>query len=68
MNTPVAFASLNPCSNGICSLTALLLNFHPVKGRLNPCSNGICSLTVSSQLWTGKRDCVLILVLMEYAL
>ena len=60
--------SLNPCSNGIWSLTH---NFtsgnHYVKASLNPCSNGIWSLTLhSKQHFCTYR--VLILVLMEYGL
>ncbi len=60
--------SLNPCSNGICSLTLILLSrCRPPSQRLNPCSNGICSLT--SWNWrTIRLIRVLILVLMEYAL
>ena len=59
---------LNPCSNGICSLTAN--ERETVFGHicLNPCSNGICSLTLKSTSWTTLLDLVLILVLMEYAL
>ncbi len=39
-------SSLNPCSNGICSLTWKTA-FQPLNNSLslNPCSNGICSLT-----------------------
>ena len=37
-------AGLNPCSNGIWSLTNLVLKLLPLLG-LNPCSNGIWSLT-----------------------
>ena len=36
---------LNPCSNGLCSLTpqgAVNISF---RSSLNPCSNGLCSLT-----------------------
>ena len=36
---------LNPCSNGICSLTRLLSTVLTHQWGLNPCSNGICSLT-----------------------
>ena len=61
--------SLNPCFNGICSLSSfnkqLKEHFY---GSLNPCFNGICSLRcghVSEIQLFGK---VLILVLMEYAL
>ena len=40
-------SGLNPCSNGICSLTSED-GFVRYTGSpsLNPCSNGICSLTV----------------------
>ena len=39
------FNSLNPCSNGICSLIALQYDPERHDGScLNPCSNGICSL------------------------
>ncbi len=37
--------SLNPCSNGICSLTKDNLYKVSFRLSLNPCSNGICSLT-----------------------
>ena len=62
------FAGLNPCSNGICSLTDRITDFEviTIKG-LNPCSNGICSLTIRTEAST-IQDVVLILVLMEYAL
>ena len=37
---------LNPCSNGICSLTnKKKMTTDDWKDSLNPCSNGICSLT-----------------------
>ena len=39
---------LNPCSNGICSLTKKLLWIQHLLRSLNPCSNGICSLTIRS--------------------
>ena len=60
--------SLNPCSNGICSLTNGNIIFQINKSSLNPCSNGICSLTAMDR--DGKNEFieVLILVLMEYAL
>ncbi len=42
---------LNPCSNGICSLTTLDLGGITIKElSLNPCSNGICSLTKADPL------------------
>ena len=60
---------LNPCFNGICSLSfremAIIDNY---AGGLNPCFNGICSLRPYSVIWKEKRTFVLILVLMEYAL
>ena len=37
--------SLNPCSNGICSLTKYQMDDETTFVGLNPCSNGICSLT-----------------------
>ena len=60
---------LNPCSNGICSLTSYTkdANAKRVKG-LNPCSNGICSLTKPRPVYAMLATPVLILVLMEYAL
>ena len=36
---------VNPGSNGICSLTAMMMLTRSRFLRLNPCSNGICSLT-----------------------
>ncbi len=37
--------SLNPCSNGICSLTTSATRLRLLSRQsLNPCSNGICSL------------------------
>ena len=40
------YERLNPCSNGICSLTSLTSRYSQVMLlSLNPCSNGICSLT-----------------------
>ena len=38
--------SLNPCSNGIWSLTDVLLPLRLRLSSLNPCSNGIWSLTM----------------------
>ena len=40
---------LNPCSNGIWSLTTLSPTSNWKSGRLNPCSNGIWSLTEMSK-------------------
>ena len=42
---------LNPCSNGICSLTDMEIIEVKDVVCLNPCSNGICSLTQRSTLW-----------------
>jgi len=58
---------LNPCSNGIWSLTWLCHLWSPPARRLNPCSNGIWSLTGQSMTATSG-ELVLILVLMEYGL
>ena len=62
--------SLNPCSNGICSLTCgkLVINDKEAAASLNPCSNGICSLTSNGKGFLNYLENVLILVLMEYAL
>ena len=63
--TPLA--RLNPCSNGIWSLTQSQLAPELWGVSLNPCSNGIWSLTHLPS--AGQRSaCVLILVLMEYGL
>ena len=60
---------LNPCSNGICSLTRNLEICEEIlQNGLNPCSNGICSLTICEEILQNEGNCVLILVLMEYAL
>ena len=40
------FVGLNPCSNGIWSLTVTTLRLITLIASLNPCSNGIWSLTV----------------------
>ena len=59
---------LNPCSNGIWSLTLNKgLNFFH-QFSLNPCSNGIWSLTTSTLSASMSMVMVLILVLMEYGL
>ena len=57
---------LNPCSNGICAKTLIIMILLVVKPGLNPCSNGICAKTERVQ---RERNLflVLILVLMEYA-
>ena len=60
---------LNPCSNGICSMSfAELLNNPSLLTCLNPCSNGICSMRQRHQSFYSQSKRVLILVLMEYAL
>ena len=59
--------SLNPCSNGIWSLTVKAHRLYRCQFRLNPCSNGIWSLTESS-MSLNIDWAVLILVLMEYGL
>ena len=58
---------LNPCSNGIWSLTNYNSYRRLTHHRLNPCSNGIWSLTWSARP-PSRNDVVLILVLMEYGL
>ena len=59
---------LNPCSNGIWSLTEEIMNTNrEMEAGLNPCSNGIWSLTVSVGYFLPS-SMVLILVLMEYGL
>ena len=59
---------LNPCSNGIWSLTLYGLNTRQNSVMcLNPCSNGIWSLTHSFDI-SLTEHIVLILVLMEYGL
>ena len=58
---------LNPCSNGICSLTETIKAEKKFRKGLNPCSNGICSLTEKFSAFVEING-VLILVLMEYAL
>ena len=62
-------SGLNPCSNGIWSLTQLItLQRNPSAVCLNPCSNGIWSLTQSACVQLFPLWYVLILVLMEYGL
>ena len=60
-------ARLNPCSNGIWSLTIYLSSQPGFRSCLNPCSNGIWSLTIVSPGGSAAAG-VLILVLMEYGL
>ena len=59
---------LNPCSNGIWSLTNNLLAETLHASCLNPCSNGIWSLTSEDRVGCVYQCRVLILVLMEYGL
>ena len=50
---------LNPCSNGIWSLTwHMLFQVHLLRLRLNPCSNGIWSLTVVKEVERQNRICL----------
>ena len=58
---------LNPCSNGIWSLTVACRTLKQSQSGLNPCSNGIWSLTVPGRSCPAASS-VLILVLMEYGL
>ena len=60
--------SLNPCSNGIWSLTKEVNNGRTINSCLNPCSNGIWSLTEADFNCEEFYHGVLILVLMEYGL
>ena len=46
--------SLNPCSNGIWSLTLIEFSEEISRPSLNPCSNGIWSLTISD--WKFHQD------------
>ena len=62
----ICSVGLNPCSNGIWSLTVPRMR-DPRLAGLNPCSNGIWSLTAVTAL-PPKPNRVLILVLMEYGL
>ena len=60
---------LNPCSNGIWSLTDTEFIYLTEDGScLNPCSNGIWSLTGLAHGDRLTNHAVLILVLMEYGL
>ena len=60
-------SGLNPCSNGIWSLTGRFWAERNKGKSLNPCSNGIWSLTRQDVLREDDVS-VLILVLMEYGL
>ena len=59
--------SLNPCFNGICSMSHQEQNVRNKMLSLNPCFNGICSMSLLS-CSDSKKGTVLILFLMEYAL
>ena len=61
-------SGLNPCSNGIWSLTEGSTRGRSRRPGLNPCSNGIWSLTMGSYSPHCGGFFVLILVLMEYGL
>ena len=52
----LACIRLNPCSNGIWSLTSLSLLISMLTPGLNPCSNGICC---SNGIWslTDNQTC-----------
>ena len=59
---------LNPCYIGICSVRGdrYYKNLDFSK-RLNPCYSGICSVRMYNDGWFIV-ECVLILVIVEYAL
>ena len=61
-------SGLNPCSNGIWSLTRAGTCSACILRSLNPCSNGIWSLTSKKGGPMRIKFHVLILVLMEYGL
>ena len=63
----VLAVGLNPCSNGIWSLTGDGRAVFVESEGLNPCSNGIWSLTIVEK-FIDDHNKVLILVLMEYGL
>ena len=65
---PSVARGLNPCSNGIWSLTHAAMFIIADLHSLNPCSNGIWSLTWLKKFTRGSGSVVLILVLMEYGL
>ena len=66
--TACRYQGLNPCSNGIWSLTVKDAVLRYSAESLNPCSNGIWSLTVNLYYRIACDRYVLILVLMEYGL
>ncbi len=59
--------SLNPYSNGYCSMRANNVPANEVPASLNPYSNGYCSMSVSVA-FTITAVSVLILILMDIAL
>ena len=61
-------ASLNPYSNGICSMREMIKTFGAYILGLNPYSNGICSMRNIFKSVVTNFAAVLILILMEYAL
>ena len=61
-------ACLNPCFDGIWSLTHFRDGHIPQGGGLNPCFDGIWSLTIIKENQIAYEQTVLILVLMEYGL
>ena len=67
-NHCIWFIRLNPCSNGIWSLTHMQSTWFQPSWSLNPCSNGIWSLTAWHESYYHDPAWVLILVLMEYGL
>ena len=50
--------SLNPCSNGIWSLTVRKTGARETVNCLNPCSNGIWSLTLHEYEVRSMRPCL----------
>ena len=57
--TPLWSSGLNPCSNGICSLTMHIKTVQPQSQVcLNPCSNGICSLIEKARNLYVKEKCL----------
>ena len=56
---------LNPCCNGIYSMSWSISIQHLIKSGLNPCCNGIYSMRIDC-FRRGLTPTVLILVVMEY--
>ena len=59
---------LNPYSIGICSVSARQVGDELGGDGLNPYSIGICSVSFEEILTSIKKNVVLILILLEYAL